>query len=67
MRITAVVHLRGAFRKIGATNPCKEPCLHLHIVGKTEVSRPTCVCTCVGIPARGACRVRVRRINTRFS
>jgi hypothetical protein len=34
---TAVVHLRGAFRKIGANNPCKEQCLHLHIIGKTEV------------------------------
>ncbi len=65
-----MVHLRGAFRKIGATNPCKEQCLHLHIVGKTEVFRPTCVCpcvcTCVCTSARGTCRVHVRR-STRFS
>ena len=32
----AIVHLRGAFRKIGATNPSKEACLHLHVEAKSE-------------------------------
>jgi hypothetical protein len=32
----AVVTLKGAFRKIGATNPCKDPCLHLHVVAEKE-------------------------------
>lgn len=32
----ADVRLKGTFRKIGATNPTKDECLHLHIVAKTE-------------------------------
>ena len=28
-----LVQLRGSFRKLGATHPSKDPCLHLHVVG----------------------------------
>jgi len=42
------VQLRGSFRKLGATHPCKDPCLHLHVVGTCLWPRGAPICLCAG-------------------